>query len=385
MSRIGRSVTVKKESRIGGLDGLRAAAILSVLCLHGAIVSTRMPMIIRVPCLYGWAGVDLFFVLSGYLIGGQAFRAGHMDGNGVVRFWLRRWFRTLPLYYFVLFVNVLVLPHYGIPFRHWNWRYLVMLQNYMPLQDFQQSWSLCIEEQFYLVFPILALIASRLRLKPWVWLVPGLVSLILRYALVDPTADRIAAQYTIRFPIYTHMDGLSVGVFLAATRHVWRDFSAASRRIAAISGTVALLSGLALLRHPASGGVESVGCYTLIAIGFGGLLIASADLAFLPVMRVPIEKIALWSYGAYLWNNIAFSLLRPLSLAWPLNYGAFALALPAGAITYILIEEPFIRVRGLVLSFFEFKLPRQPPEPLRVDVPPEVSLEPSKISETASA
>src|ERR1700686_5502086 len=113
---------VKKEIRIGGLDGLRAAAIVSVLCLHAAIVVTRMPLIFRVPCLYGWAGVDLFFVLSGYLIGGQAFKAGGcMDGGGIVRFWLRRWFRTLPLYYFILFVNVIILPQCGIPFRDWNW------------------------------------------------------------------------------------------------------------------------------------------------------------------------------------------------------------------------------------------------------------------------
>src|SRR3984957_9668222 len=90
---IRRRLSVRKDIRIGGLDGLRAAAIVSVLCLHAAIVSTRMPLIFRVPCLYGWAGVDLFFVLSGYLIGGQAFKAGgRMDGGGIVRFWLRRWF-----------------------------------------------------------------------------------------------------------------------------------------------------------------------------------------------------------------------------------------------------------------------------------------------------
>jgi peptidoglycan/LPS O-acetylase OafA/YrhL len=350
---------VKKEIRIGGLDGLRAAAIVSVLCLHAAIVSTRMPLILRVPCLYGWAGVDLFFVLSGYLIGGQVFKAGsRMDGGGIVRFWLRRWFRTLPLYYFILFVNVIILPQCGIPFRDWNWRYLVMLQNYMPLQDFQQSWSLCIEEQFYLVFPILALIAGRLRLKPWVWLVPALVSLVLRYALVDPAANRVTAQYTIRFPIYTHMDGLSVGVFLAATRPVWCEFNSAARRIAAIAGAVTLVSGLALLQHPSAGGVESVGCYTLIAIGFGGFLVAAADMALLPAARKPIEKVALWSYGAYLWNNIAFSVLRPLPLPWPLNFGGFALALVPAAITYVLIEEPFLKIRRFALSALESRLAR---------------------------
>jgi peptidoglycan/LPS O-acetylase OafA/YrhL len=364
---------VKKDIRIGGLDGLRAAAIVSVLCLHAAIVSTRMPLIVRGPCLYGWAGVDLFFVLSGYLIGGQAFRVDNrMDVGGIVRFWLRRWFRTLPLYYFILFVYVAILPRFGIPFRDWNWRYLVMLQNYMPLQDFQQSWSLCIEEQFYLVFPILALIAARLRLKPWVWLVPALVSLMLRYVLVDPVADRVTAQYTVRFPIYTHMDGLSVGVFLAATRPVWCDFSSAARRIAATAGTVALLSGLALLRHPSAGGVESIGCYTLIAIGFGGFLVASADKTLLPVVRVPIEKVAIWSYGAYLWNNIAFPVLRPLSLPWPLNFGGFALPLLPAAITYALIEEPFLRIRGFVLSALESRLPRPEAKPVLEELPAKV-------------
>src|ERR1700722_14960890 len=120
---IRRRLSVGKDIRIGGLDGLRAAAIVSVLCLHAAIVSTHMPLLIRVPCLYGWAGVDLFFVLSGSLIGGQVFRVGApMDSAGLLQFWLRRWFRTLPLYYFMLFVYVLVLPRCGIPFHNWNWR-----------------------------------------------------------------------------------------------------------------------------------------------------------------------------------------------------------------------------------------------------------------------
>ncbi len=366
---------MKPQRRIGGLDGLRAAAILSVLCLHAAIVSTHMSPIIRIPCLYGWAGVDLFFVLSGYLIGGQVFTSqGQMDRRGVVGFWFRRWFRTLPLYYFVLFVYAIVLPRYGIPFRSWNWRYLVMLQNYMPLQDFQQSWSLCIEEQFYLAFPILAIVISRLRLRPWVWLVPGVVSLGLRWLLVDPAADRIAAQYAIRFPIYTHMDGLSIGVFLAATRSSWRDLSNTWRATAGAVGMIVTLGGLALLKHPASGGVESIACYSMIAAGFGGLLVASADLARLPFAHKPVEKLAVWSYGAYLWNNIAFPMLRPMNLAWPFNFGGFALALLPAAVTYALIEEPFLRVRRVVLSALESSLSKPPAKHSLEPLPVEVSL-----------
>ncbi len=364
---------MKHQVRIGGLDGLRAAAIVSVLCLHAAIVSIHMPSMIRIPCLYGWAGVDLFFVLSGYLIGSQVFRLGlKMDSVEITRFWLRRWFRTLPLYYFVLFVYVIVLPRCGIPFRNWNWRYLLMLQNYMPLQDFQQSWSLCIEEQFYLAFPILAAIATRLRLKPWVWLIPGLISLILRWMLVNPSADRIAAQYAIRFPIYTHMDGLSVGVFLAATKSSWRGLASTSRFASAVGGIIALIAGLALLEHPASGGVESVACYALLAVGFGGLLIATADLALLPAARAPIERVAIWSYGAYLWNNIAFPILRPLALPWPINFGGFALALLPAAITYALIEEPFLRIRGLVLSALESRLSK-------LEIRPDLKTMPAKV------
>jgi len=212
-------------------------------------------------------------------------------------------------------------------------------------------------------------------LKSWVWLVPAVISLILRFLLVDPAADRVTAQYAIRFPIYTHMDGLSVGVFLAATRPAWRDLAAGSRRLAAIGGICVLLGGLALLRHPSAGGVESVSCYTFIAIGFGGLLVATADLALLPAASSPIERVAIWSYGAYLWNNIAFPILRPLTLPWPINFAGFALALLPAAITYALIEEPFLKIRGSVLSALQSKLPSLQAKSAPETMPAEVSIQ----------
>jgi peptidoglycan/LPS O-acetylase OafA/YrhL len=171
------------------------------------------------------------------------------------------------------------------------------------------------------------------------------------------------------------MDGLSVGVFLAATRPMWRGFTIGIRRIVAVGGTLALIGGLALLRHPSAGGVDSIGCYTLIAIGFGGLVVAFADLSVLPAARLPIEKIAIWSYGAYLWNNIAFPVLRSVALPWPLNFGGFALALIPAAITYNLIEEPFLKLRGLVLSLVQSKLPDRSAAPMLEKLPGEMSVQ----------
>ena len=195
-----------------------AVAILGVLLLHAGICSRHLPAILAVPSAYGWSGVDLFFVLSGYLIGGAIVRssaAGAIDGIG--SFWIRRWFRLFHYTLLFFFVYVVVKPAIGYPFLGWNRGYLVFLQNYAPLIDFQQSWSLCVEEQFYLVFPIAVLLLGLRTFRPWLWLAPAASSLALRAIFVGHAAGTIEAISLIRDPIYTHADGISMGIFLSAT------------------------------------------------------------------------------------------------------------------------------------------------------------------------
>src|SRR5258707_15878989 len=118
--------------RVAGLDSLRALAILLVVVAH--YPKTNSGLFTRA-LNFGWTGVDLFFVLSGYLIASQLFKT-LADGENVslARFYARRFLRTLPNYYFVLGVYFFLAP---IP----GWRYLVFAQDFGVPPPFHPSWS----------------------------------------------------------------------------------------------------------------------------------------------------------------------------------------------------------------------------------------------------
>lgn len=148
---------MNKAKRIFGLDLLRAVAIVFVLLDHGGY--NPIPQV-----LLGGLGVELFFVLSGYLIGGILLR-DFENFNGVKtlkNFWIRRWFRTLPLYYFALGFQVFIAGN-------WKWEYLYYLlflqNNFYGISLFPVSWSLVIEEWFYLSLPLIFVLLFISRKK----------------------------------------------------------------------------------------------------------------------------------------------------------------------------------------------------------------------------
>ncbi len=191
---------------------MRSLAIILVLILHQAELTPTMPLFLQKMASTGWSGVDLFFVLSGFLIGGQAFTETLVSFKTSLRnFWVKRWFRTFPLYFVVLFVYVIVKPIvFHKPFND-DWRlYLFYLQNFFSPHDFLQSWSLCIEEQFYFIFPLLVFGFSFLRKKTWVWVLPLILTIASRFWIVQShdISYEPAWSYLIRFPTHTHLDGL---------------------------------------------------------------------------------------------------------------------------------------------------------------------------------
>ena len=148
------------DHRYQSMDFLRAVAILLVILAH-TVLSYGAPAYLA-PLQYGGTGVDLFFVLSGWLLGCQLFKeAQNTSTINVKRFWVRRWMRTLPAYYVVLLFSVaqrlLTKENVEFPFS-----YFIFTQNYFyPLEFFSISWSLCVEEQFYLVVAPLILLLMR--------------------------------------------------------------------------------------------------------------------------------------------------------------------------------------------------------------------------------
>src|ERR1700760_1369307 len=160
------------------LDGLRAFAVLAVLLVHFPWMPTpRLALLERLhlwPILrYGWVGVDLFFVISGFLITGILLDSKH-TASYFRNFFARRALRIWPLYYAVLvFVFILctfLRPHgTGAEILKWGWPYYILyLQNFVfsdngvPLLGV--TWSLAVEEQFYITWPFIVLLCIRKRL-----------------------------------------------------------------------------------------------------------------------------------------------------------------------------------------------------------------------------
>jgi peptidoglycan/LPS O-acetylase OafA/YrhL len=143
-----------------GLDFIRAIAILLVITSHASILlfPDYQNLLLYIIRFFGTIGVDLFFVLSGYLIGGillKQINNGKTAFKDFFYFWIRRWFRTLPNYFLVLLINICLLYVFKLHVEG-LWRYFFFLQNFTTAQSdfFSESWSLSIEEYAYVIGPL---------------------------------------------------------------------------------------------------------------------------------------------------------------------------------------------------------------------------------------
>lgn len=151
-----------KSKRIYGLDVFRALAILLVVNSHG-IYMLKGTFFGFFPWIRIIDGVELFFVLSGFLIGSILIKTLQKNNyrfisRDLIHFWKRRWFRTLPNYYLILLINF-ILVRFAIingDISQYNYKFLFFLQNFSePFHSFfWESWSLSIEEWFYIFFPV---------------------------------------------------------------------------------------------------------------------------------------------------------------------------------------------------------------------------------------
>lgn len=215
------------QNRIFGLDVMRAAAILLVVFDHNADVLGRF--IPGVPPGSGIDGVDLFFVLSGYLIGGILLKYAAMEDvpfrKRALDFWQRRWLRTLPNYYLFLLVNI-VLVHFGMAKGVLNsntWGYAFFLQNLWKPLDlfFWESWSLVVEEWYYLIFPAVffgALFVARWTVRRTFLLVTLLLitaCTVIRFRMTGAIGSVFELEEGVRKLAITRMDTIGFGMLAA--------------------------------------------------------------------------------------------------------------------------------------------------------------------------
>lgn len=344
------------HTRSSGLDLLRSIAIISVLVLHQTQAIYSTPEWIKIIGRYGWSGVDIFFVLSGFLIGSQVFKA---DSNipflsALKTFWIKRWYRTLPLYFVVLVFYLFIKPTIlQFPFQGNSWTYFFFLQNLFGIGDFPQSWSLCIEEHFYLIFPLFAFSIPKLKKKPFLLIIPLILSFLIRIYIVSTNniQGEPSLSYLIRFPTYTNIDGISMGVFLAYTQDYWVSY-AKRYALGLFTAGIVFFSISLFLVSPVPIGIWAILFPTLLACG-ASLMTMGASKLNLPKAITPIVYwISLGSYGMYLWNNVFMRAAEKYlqNVHWVFaSLFCYGLTILFAFITYKLVEEPFLKLRDKIL------------------------------------
>ena len=237
--------------RIYGLDVFRSFAILLVLLLHGTYLLE--PALGNFPYVRLPDGVELFFVLSGFLIGGILIRTyedqNKFDFKSLFRFWKRRWIRTLPNYYLVLLLNILVvyLAWNGSQAEHISWKFFFFLQNFNDSfhSFFWESWSLSIEEWFYISLPFVLLLLSyslkKICSKKYILLITTLILIIapITYRAIisdDQHIDFFHFDVSYRKMVIMRLDSIVYGVLFAWIAFYYTSFWKAIRYPAFLLG-----------------------------------------------------------------------------------------------------------------------------------------------------
>ncbi|QNN45562.1 acyltransferase [Thermomonas brevis] len=352
--------------RLPGLDLLRAIAVLWTMQFHGFIVGglgADWKWLER----YGWMGVDLFFVLSGYLIGGQLLRLLANGARPSLRdFYLKRAFRILPAFWAVLAVYLLWPGFREAPGMEPWWKFALFIVNldidYAANAAFSHAWSLCVEEHFYLLFPALALLLARKPSPAKFWTVClavllGGIALRSGIWLHDDAAQPQRAWFVedLYYPTWNRLDGLLLGVMLAA----WQAYRPASWARAARHANLFALAGVAVLALAFWLFRDRVGLLGN-GIGWPVLSLALALLVFagaqphgaLGARAVPgAAWVAAISYSLYLVHKPIYGVVQAHwgdvlegrgIVAW-LAYGAASFAV--AALLHYAVERPLLRGR----------------------------------------
>jgi peptidoglycan/LPS O-acetylase OafA/YrhL len=364
------------SNRLHGLDHLRAIAIILVMIFHyGRGIPSWLEPIKQV----GWTGVDLFFVLSGYLIGYQLLKeyknSSELDFK---RFYFKRFFRIIPAYIAVLILYFSIdnlREGSGLPPL---WRFLTFTQNFgldsQTQNSFSHAWSLCVEEQFYLLLPITIFFVFRSRMQkltPMLILILIGLGFILRIynwnEFVQPFIESDSRREMFKgfvekvyYPSYNRMDGLIIGVSIAAIF----TFKPKIKDYLTKYGNFVLIIGIGLFLF-AYQICESLITYNamifglpLISLAYGVILIGAispTSILYKIKSRITLV-IATLSYAIYLTHKQLYQFVRTFIsgidndfLQQNIFWICFIVALIGGFILHIIVEKPFLRLRDKLL------------------------------------
>lgn len=360
------------------LDGLRGMAVLGVMASHLFPGTTRGTLLEPVGAAlhFGAYGVDLFFVLSGFLITGILFDSTS-DSGYFRKFYARRTLRIFPLYYGVLFSLFLLTPLLGIQWHRINWALVFYLQNtnifgnfyalqLVPGLSLNHFWSLAVEEQFYLVWPFAVFFIRDLHKLIWTCFSLSLAALLLRFILVFHNAN----YDFINCSTICRADSLLFGAVLALLlRSGLHDFVLASAKkiFFAVAAVIVLLNLTRVLieGHPEWLYVFDSSYlamrYTLYALASAALIAWCLWPSSLPRRFFEgrtLRFFGKYSYGLYVLHYVAAGFFISTFRGWILHltsskfigvvgsgFLTFLVAIVLAYASYNLYEKQFLRMK----------------------------------------
>ena len=324
------------------LDGVRGMAVLMVFSYHAMHVHLF------------WAGVDLFFVLSGYLITGILIRM--KEGSGSARsvlksFYRRRACRILPALILFLLVGSLVFHNHWLhtlrDYAFFNANFTIAFHEGI-IPPFNPLWSLAVEEQFYLLWPLIVLLSSRRTLK---WLSLGMIGIdpILR-ALSTPYFPHLAIYYLTPFRVDTLACGAAIAIFEYEDRTCIETYHRHAAICMVGAGTLfCALSIFPAFRRNADTIFFNTLGYTLIVLIFGGLIFYAlgthrgAGYSLLTLR--PLRYMALISYTFYLYHHAVLNLIEShFHSTIVAALLTFVITGVIAAVSWPYFESPFLRL-----------------------------------------
>jgi peptidoglycan/LPS O-acetylase OafA/YrhL len=328
----GATVTTRNQS----LDVLRGIAILLVMGRH----MKGIPFLSS----YGAIGVDLFFVLSGFLISGLLFaefkRTGMID---VKRFWIRRAFKIYPSYYALMLVLIaasLVADH-AMPLHIAN--DLFFLQGYRT-HVWAGGWSIAIEEHFYLALPLILLALLKIgrrrsnpfRLIPVISIVLSVACLYMRLRTAAAVSDWGWVMVPTHLRIDSMFAGVTLGYFAAFDSESFRTTKSS---LLLVFGILMIAPGILIP------GIFPVGL-TFICVGFSCILawFVNRPQSSSRVRRL-LAMVGVYSYSIYLWEVVVSTVFEHVPVHWWKSPAYFISAIAMGVIMSKLIEQPMLRLR----------------------------------------
>jgi peptidoglycan/LPS O-acetylase OafA/YrhL len=360
------------RERHPGLDLLRALAIGVVVIYHAGIMGFPMPGRVH---RFGWIGVDLFFVLSGYLIGGQLLAPGssrtHSElarnqGMNLGRFFARRALRIMPAYFVVLAIYIFLPSWREYPEMYPWWKFLLSVQN-IGLHGgtaFSHAWSLAVEDQFYLCLPFILLFVNRWPRAAVI--IPCVIvfgAILLRAFLAYQNPAEISGvsyrgfQAWIYYPTWTRLDPLVWGVALAAIEKFrttwWKQLTNCAIWLW-LPGFALIVYALWLGEGEYLSVAAAIWQFPLLALGMAALLVCAVSPRS-PFRRVPIPGaafIASIAYSAYLVQKLVINFVEqfcashdiaPTSV--PALLGVEICVYAAATALFFAVERPFLLLR----------------------------------------